>query len=84
MEDLLDCALVNGYVVQYPKGYLCMNGHDYESLLKEKFAGLGALIRGQAGDAALKLSILRVIRECKEFLSVDIEKTFSRILLGNI
>ncbi|BAK76483.1 putative ATPase [Pseudogulbenkiania sp. NH8B] len=71
-------TLHNGWVVELPKAFLMMRGHDWEALLLKNIPELNA-ISSRNGDAGLKLGILQTIEEFPQFLPVDISETLSVI-----
>lgn len=78
LSELESTTLENGYTINYPKSFLHMRGHDYEQLILSKFPELNALKRNN-GDSALKLSVIDIIEELRQFLPIELSKTFDKI-----
>lgn len=78
-SDMSVEILENNYQINYPKSFLLMNGHEYEKLLTRKFPQLNCIAKGK-GDEALKLGIVRVMRDFPELISIDIAKTLVKVL----
>lgn len=76
--ELFPCSLQNGWVIQLPKAFLIMRGHDWEATLLQRIPELKA-ISSRNGDAGLKLGILQTIEEFPQFLPIDISQTFTAI-----
>jgi ABC-type branched-subunit amino acid transport system ATPase component len=78
LDDSTSCILKNGWIINLPKSFLVMQGHQWEKLLIEVIPELRA-VSSRTGDAGLKLGVLQVIEEFPQFLSVDIEETLIKI-----
>lgn len=74
----VDYAVLSGKVFKATQAYFMYNGHDLESMIKDKWKQLNGLARG--GDNMLKNYMLdRVCREYPEFLSQDFVDLFMKI-----
>lgn len=77
--DLEKCHLMNGWVVDLPRSFLRMRGHDWETLLLEKIPALNSVLMKNRGEAALKLGVLISVSEYPQFLSSDVWRTLRRL-----
>lgn len=71
-DNLKLCKLVNGFEVKIPQSFLLYQGHELETLIRNKIPQLKQIQNNKNPNNALKLEILKVvIDEYPEFLSAD-------------
>jgi len=78
LDNLVQCKIQNGWILDLPAAFLNMRGHNWEATLLKYLPELNA-VATRTGDSGLKLGLLQTIEEFPQFLSSDVLDTFLAI-----
>lgn len=78
-KDCHNSVLENGWIIERPREFLEMQGHNWEHRVLDAIPDLNVLVRGKTTDDKLKRPLLDIIQEVPQFLPQELRTTLERL-----